>query len=167
MRRMSFGLLGVLLLVASLAAYEVRGVQGASAYADPQFQQQWNAGEATTPNFWGPLATAKDGQQEPYAEAGGQRLVQYFDKGRMELTNGAVTNGLLASEIVKGQVQVGDASFQPKASPAIPIAGDPDNAGPTYAHLGTTAKALLANTPSQQGGERCRDRRRRWDARGQ
>jgi hypothetical protein len=61
--------------------------------------------------------------------------VQYFDKGRMELTNGAITNGLLASEIIKGQIQVGDATFQQKASPAIPIAGDPDNPGPTYAQL--------------------------------
>src|ERR1700737_1426054 len=125
MRRASFGGIGAALLILSLIVYQARGVEGASGFADPLFQQQWQQGEALTPNFWGPLTTAKDGQQEPYVEAaGGNRLVQYFDKGRMELTNGAVTNGLLASEIVKGQVQVGNASFQPKASPAIPIAGD-------------------------------------------
>ncbi|MGI8857843.1 MAG: hypothetical protein ACR2JW_19065 [Thermomicrobiales bacterium] len=70
----------------------------------------------------------------------------------MELTNGAVTNGLLASEIVKGQVQVGDATFQPKAQPAIPIAGDTDNPGPTYAQLGGPAASLLAPAASQPGG---------------
>ncbi|MDW8061063.1 MAG: hypothetical protein RMK01_13440, partial [Thermomicrobium sp.] len=48
---------------------------------------------------------------EPYAEApGGSRLVQYFDKSRMELTDPAadrsspwyVTNGLLAKELITG-----------------------------------------------------------------
>jgi hypothetical protein len=125
----------------------------AANFADPAFRAQWQQGEAQRPNFWGPLSTARDGQHEPYAEApDGQRLVQYFDKGRMELTNGTVTNGLLASEIVKGRVQVGNAAFQAKAPPSTPIAGDPDNPGPTYAQLGVIAEALLANTPSQVGG---------------
>jgi len=127
-------------------------VHGSSGYADPAFLKQWQSGEAITPNFWGPLGTAQDGQQEPYKEApGGQRLVQYFDKGRMELTNGTVTNGLLASEIVKGQVQVGVATFQSRPAPSIPIAGDPDNPGPTYAALATTAVGLLASASSQMG----------------
>jgi hypothetical protein len=153
MRRLGFGALGICLLIGSLLAYQAKAVQGAASYADPLFQQQWQQGEALTPNFWGPLSTAKDGQQEPYQQAaGGMRLVQYFDKGRMELSNGVVTNGLLASEIVKGQVQVGDAAFLAKDPPAIPIAGDPDNAGPTYKQLGTSAKALLANAAAQPGG---------------
>jgi hypothetical protein len=45
--------------------------------------------------------------------------------------------------MVKGQLQIGDANFQTVAPPAIPIAGDPDNPGPTYAQLATTAKALF------------------------
>lgn len=127
-------------------------VGAASAFAAPAFQQQWQRGEAITSNFWGPLATAHDGQQEPYTEApGGQRLVQYFDKGRMELTNGAVTNGLLATEMIRGQIQMGDTTFENRSSPAIPIAGDPDNTGPTYAALGSTAKALLDAAPAQVG----------------
>ena len=145
MRRASFGVLSGLLLIFSLGAYASVPVQSASGYANPAFEQQWQQGEANTGNFWGPLGTAKDGQQEPYQEAGGgTRLVQYFDKGRMELTNGAVTNGLLASEIVRGQVQVGDGMYQSRPAPAIPIAGDNDNPGPTYAQLGTTAASLLA-----------------------
>lgn len=124
----------------------------ASSFADPAFQQQWQTGEAITPNFWGPLSLAKDGQQEPYKEvAGGQRLVQYFDKGRMELTNGKVTNGLLAKEIVKGQIQTGDAVFQSQSPPAISVAGDLSNPGPTYAQLNSKAKALFDAAPSQTG----------------
>ncbi len=127
-------------------------LNAATAFADPAFQQQWQQGEALAPNFWGPLANAHDGQQEPYKEAaGGQRLVQYFDKGRMELTNGKVTNGLLATELVKGQIQMGDATFQSQPSPGIPIAGDPDNPGPTYAAIRIRANALFFNSPATPG----------------
>jgi hypothetical protein len=127
-------------------------LDAAASFADPAFQTQWQQDEAITPNFWGPLASAGPGQQEPYKEAsGGQRLVQYFDKGRMELTNGTVTNGLLATGIIKGQIQVGNNAFEPKSPPAIPIAGDPDNPSPTYAQLSTSAASLLAPTTSKLG----------------
>ncbi len=124
--------------------------QAASSYADPQFKTQWEQGEAITPNFWGPLANAKDGQDEQYKEAG-KRKVQYFDKGRMELTNGKVTNGLLATEIITGQIQTGDNTFQSQAPPAIAIAGDPSNPVPTYATLATKAASLLATVQSKVG----------------
>jgi hypothetical protein len=125
----------------------------ASVFASPAFQQQWQQGEAITANFWGPLATAHDGQQEPYKDApGGQRLVQYFDKGRMELTGGTVTNGLLATELVMGRVQTGDNTFENRPPPAIPIAGDPDTPGPTYAALAGKAKALFDAAPARTGG---------------
>lgn len=135
-----------------LSLHNVERVEAASAFASPTFQQQWQQGEALAPNFWGPLETARDGRQEPYVGAsGGQRLVQYFDKGRMELTNGSVTNGLLATEMITGQVQTGDTSFEPRAPPAIPIVGDPDNSGPTYAALGSTARSLLDAAPALVG----------------
>ena len=80
---------------------------------------------------------------EPYAEApGGQRLVQYFDKTRMEITRigvnrdqpGYVTNGLLATELVTGRLQLGDATFEQRQPANVNVAGDPDDAqGPTYA----------------------------------
>lgn len=148
MYRVRFAIVtAVLIGVLSLSS-----VAQAASFANPAFQQQWNTGEAVTANFWGPLSTAKDGQQEPYKEAtGGQRLVQYFDKGRMELTNSAVTSGLLATELVKGQIQVGDSSFQAKAAPAIAIAGDPSTTGATYAALGTTAAALLQPAQAKIG----------------
>jgi hypothetical protein len=121
-----------------------------SAFAVPAFQTQWQQGEALVPNFWG--ATVTGGMQEPFA--GSQRLVQYFDKGRMEQrgpTTGLVTNGLLANELITGQVQIGAADFQPRPAAAIPIAGDPDNPGPTYAALGTNAASLLTATPDRTG----------------
>jgi hypothetical protein len=142
-------------------------VRAATAFGDPAFQAQWQRGEALTPNFWGPLSTARDGQREPYVEGSldfseggpanpgqGMRLVQYFDKARMELTHpasGIVTNGLLATELVTGKLQLGDNTFQPMPPPAIPVAGDPDNAGPTYAQLATTAKPLFDAGPDHTG----------------
>ncbi len=124
-----------------------------SAFADPAFQAQWQQGEALAPNFWGPPDTPP-GLMEPYTEApSGQRVVQYFDKGRMELTDpaGGVTNGLLANELITGLQQMGNSAFQQRAAANIPIAGDPDNPGPTYAGLGTTAAALLNAAPAQTG----------------
>jgi len=117
----------------------VTSVGAASTYGSGAFQAQWDAAESKVPNFWGPLTLAHDGQQEPYKEApGGQRLVQYFDKARMELTNpasGTVTNGLLTVELKSGKVQLGDATFEQRQPAKVNIAGDPGNDGPTYADL--------------------------------
>ena len=77
--------------------------------------------------FTGPL-------QEDYAESpGGERLVQYFDKARMEITKPDavddglwyVSNGLLVIELVTGRMQMGDASFVDLTPAEIPVAGDP------------------------------------------
>lgn len=142
----------LVVLVALMLGVPLLSPHAASAFAAPAFMAQWQAGEGIAPNFWGPLANAHDGQQEPYKETdGGMRLVQYFDKGRMELTKGKVTNGLLATEMTTGQVQMGNARFVSKAPPAIPIAGDPDNPGPTYASLATKASALFEAAPNHTG----------------
>ncbi len=139
-------MLAITLVIAST------GARAASGFAAPAFQAQWQAGEAITPNFWGPLETAKDGQTEDYKDAqGGNRLVQYFDKGRMELTNGTVTNGLLATEIITGRIQTGDNSFQNQAPPNISIAGDAENPAPTYAGLAGKGAALLQPATSTPG----------------
>ncbi len=136
MRRFTCGMAAMLLLSAWLTALPT---QAASAFADPHFQTQWQQGEAVVPNFWGPLSLARDGQREAYKEAAsGQRLVQYFDKTRMELTNpasGTVTNGLLTVELKSGKMQLGDATFEQRQPAKVNIAGDPGNDGPTYADL--------------------------------
>ncbi|MGI8855267.1 MAG: hypothetical protein ACR2JW_05925 [Thermomicrobiales bacterium] len=141
---------GVVLLIIGLTAFPV----GAAAFAEPAFQTQWVAGEAITTNFWGPPTTSDGGRWEYYKDAAaGRRHVQYFDKGRMEWTDppGRVTNGLLPVEMIRGRVQFGDATFVSKPPPNIPIAGDPSNAGPTYATLGSRASGILAPAPAQTG----------------
>jgi len=131
--------------------------QGADQFASAAFQQQWNTVEAVIPNFWGPLATARNGQTEQYAEGTvngqpGNRLVQYFDKARMEQTNAdrPVTNGLLTVELKTGELQLGDfpPNFQQRTPAFIGIAGDQDVPGPTYASLAQLKEKL----PQQSGG---------------
>jgi hypothetical protein len=125
----------------------------AAAAASLLFQPQWQAGEKTARNLWGPSMGAP--KNESYSNApGGYRIVQYYDKGRMELTDpkgGTVTNGLLATELITGKVQTGDDTFQSRAPAAIPIAGDPDSPGPTYATLNGKASALLLPASAKTG----------------
>ncbi len=87
--------------------------------------------------YWGPKPLASF--YENYAESPGQRrVVQYFDKARMELndpTKGTVTNGLLVVEMISGRRQEGDNTFVATAPSRLPIAGDPINLWPTYASL--------------------------------
>ncbi len=109
-------------------------------------QRTWN---------WGPSAFAVT--TEPYAQSQeGQRLVVYFDKTRMEISNPYgdksatwyVTNGLLASDMIVGRVQVGDNTFDPKPPAQIPVAGDPDDtSGPMY----STFTSLVGATPLPDG----------------
>jgi hypothetical protein len=88
--------------------------------------------------LWGgqPLETLV----EPYTGApGNRRLVQYFDRGRMELDAGtrAVTQGLLVRELVSGEMQLGDAEFIQHAPADIPVIDRPG--APTYADAGRVA----------------------------
>jgi hypothetical protein len=83
---------------------------------------------------WGPAPiTART--REPYAEgSGGERVVQYFDKSRMEIndpTRGIVTNGLLVMEMIEGRIQVGDASYVDHTPADETVAGDPAAQNPT------------------------------------
>ena len=119
----------------------------AADFASQSFRTLWNQTDQDTnvPPVWGPQPFT-DEVDEAYVEApGGYRIVQYFDKGRMELTNtasGSVSAGLLATELVTGKIQTGD-SVNKAGKPAnVPVAGDPDNTFPTYASL-----AKLKNAP--------------------
>lgn len=102
---------------------------------------------------WGetPLAAAT----EPYRQAEeGQRLVQYFAKGRMELNNPTVADspepsrtgaiepddpegvsfGLLVQDLVNSRIQVGKEDFLSHDQANIVVVGDQDDANaPTYA----------------------------------
>ena len=132
------------------------GVQAASGYASPLMDANWQQAERMQPNFWGPLATARDGQMEPYKEApNGQRLVQYFDKARMEQFDpkAHVTTGLLTVELKSGKLQLSDNTFEQRSPAQVNMAGDPGASGPTYADLGTLRESYEINdaTPALYG----------------
>jgi hypothetical protein len=127
--------------------------QAAASFADPAFRSIWDrtdspvaANRVQRTFLWGP-APITAGMQEKYAQGpGGTRLVQYFDKSRMEITDpGAlqsspfyVTNGLLVTELMTGRVQTGnDPSQVDLRDPAnINAVGDSDDPNaPTYQTL--------------------------------
>ncbi len=104
---------------------------------------------------WGP--NAFDVTTEPYAQAQqGERLVVYFDKSRMEISNPYgdmssiwyVTNGLLVTEMITGRLQLGVQEFQQRQPAQIPVAGDPnDTTGPLY----STFLPLTGAAPLPEG----------------
>jgi hypothetical protein len=91
--------------------------------------------------FWGPGPNTP-GLLEQYNEGSDdRRLVQYFDKSRMEINNPSgdreqpffVTNGLLTVELISGFIQVGEADFVKYRPACIPMSGDfGDTNAPTY-----------------------------------
>jgi V8-like Glu-specific endopeptidase len=130
---------------------------------DPAFQRTWERtdrpvadGQATRTWTWGPQPSTQV-LIESYDEApNGQRQVQYYDKSRMEITNPAadstsiwyVTNGLLATELITGQMQVGNSRFVDRNPASVNVAGDAnDPNGPTYA----TFTPLMDAAPSPVG----------------
>jgi len=79
---------------------------------------------------------------ETYEEsAHGSRLVYYYDKSRMEVTDPLddsqdawyITNGLLVTELITGRMQFGDNDFAVRTPAGVNVAGDVDDPlGPTY-----------------------------------
>ncbi len=114
-------------------------------FGTTQFYQTWQRTDlpiasqrASRSWYWGPepkaLGFYEDYDQAPF----GKRLVQYFDKARMEMTQptqASVSNGLLVVEMITGKLQMGDNTFENKGAAAVPIAGDADNVYPTYKDL--------------------------------
>jgi hypothetical protein len=144
------------LLVLILAGVGQGPAAGAGTFADPAFEQAGMRadrpvaeGRVARSWLWGDTPFA--GGYEPYADApGGQRLVQYLDKARMEINNPAaapsdpyyVTNGLLVVELLSGRLQVGNNQFTPYVPAAIAVAGDNASANPdapTYAAFARVA----------------------------
>jgi plastocyanin len=148
-------------MTASITVTAAGGASGTSAapsaasgaFADPAFQQLWaktDANPAGRSYVWGP-GPFTGGLMEDYAEApGGKRLVQYFDKARMELTTpgGPVTAGLLSVELITGRPQNGNGTFVARQPAKVTVAGDPDNPFPTYADLAKVQAPEQNNTAS-------------------
>jgi hypothetical protein len=132
----------------------------ADGFADPAIRAVWAradaavaAGQANRSWLWGPgpfYTTYEAANGTPT----GVHLVQYFDKGRLEVNDpGAsrnspwfVTGGLLVREMVQGRISTGAEAGDWEARPPapIPVAGDPGaDAAPSYA----TARALVDAPP--------------------
>ena len=145
--RKALSVLGLTIMLVATLAHQAFAAGYPQAAATDPFQRAWEqpdqpvqAGQVSRTWMWGPDGFT-GGMEEPYDEApGGRRTVQYFDKARME-DNGFradapwdVTNGLLVVELMTGQMQIGDASFEERDPAAVNVAGDADDAtGPTYA----------------------------------
>ncbi len=145
---------GLLLLAASVAVPAFTHGQAADIpLGSSAFAAQWGSIEPIVPNFWGPAV--QTAMQEPYVEAtGGTRLVQYFDKARMEQTTagGPVTNGLLTVELISGQRQMGDHSFAAFPPSSLPVVGDLTNPWPPYAALRGTVFAARVTRSGEPTG---------------
>jgi hypothetical protein len=131
-------------------------------FAHAAIRQVWErddaavaGGRATRPWMWGPGPFYTN--YEPYAGTpGASHLVQYFDKGRLEINDPGedrdspwfVTSGRLVSEMVAGEAAVGDGQVY-KVGPAnVAVAGDSGNAqSATYASF----RGLLAGVPLSEG----------------
>jgi hypothetical protein len=139
----------------------------ADAFADPAFTQVWNRtdqdvaiGKFNGSWIWGP--EPRSARNEPYRESpGGQRLVQYFDKSRMEINNPSmnrnsewfVTNGLLCKELVSGQMSLGDSLNESRNPAEVPVGGDLDSpVGPTYATFSRLASLNNDQRAQQKSG---------------
>ncbi|MCX2727872.1 hypothetical protein OO015_10270 [Thermomicrobium sp. 4228-Ro] len=138
-------LLGVAALVFTLPVHEANG----TPFASPAFEQLWIQHQRAQLDLWGEIPLAW--RIEPYADSpGGRRLVQYFDRGRMELTTLAsvnrtsVTQGRLAWELTTGNIAIGSDLFIRRPPPDLPIdGGSTDPRVPTYATL-----AALVSEPA-------------------
>jgi hypothetical protein len=140
--------------IASLVMVGVLAINAMPAqaveFAHPAFKRVWDrtdslvaSGQVSRTWFWGPEPRAAAQEQYVDAPSGtGTRLVQYFDKSRMEVNDPNadqnqvffVTNGLLTIELISGQMQIGNTALVNRYSANIPISGDVDDLNaPTYA----------------------------------
>lgn len=150
----------VTLLPAAAAARPLPANPPAAPVSDPAFARIWSrtdqlvrGGSVSRSWYWGAYPFAQ--LNEPFAGSpGGTRLVEYYDKSRMEINNPAgdpnspwfVTNGLLVKELMSGQMVTGLTQVETRAPSTQPIVGDwnPQNPAPSYATFG--AVASLAGT---------------------
>ena len=150
------------LLVPAASVYQPAMAQ--ASFGDVAFQSTWTRTDKPVADktvvrswYWGP--TPGETKTEQYAEgAGGTRMVQYFDKSRMEINdpNGDkndpffVTNGLLTVELISGKMQVGNNAVRdPLSRPTFPWPRDNDDTNaPTYASFFLIANSPLGDHPA-------------------
>jgi hypothetical protein len=113
--------------------------------------------------YWGPAAIWTTREQYVDDPQGtGTRLVQYWDKSRMEINdpNGDkrnpfyITNGLLTVELISGNMQTGNNTFVTRKPANIPIAGDTnDPNAPTYASFASHSNAGVDHPDPDKTGQ--------------
>jgi len=141
-----------ILTAAASAAALLIAVQTAGAapggVGNPAFARVWDRQDLAVEQqvsgrswTWGP--TVSGAAREAFAEGvDGQRVVQYFDKSRMEINDPTgdpntawyVTNGLLPVELMTGRMQTGYSRFEFRGPAQVTAIGDPGQF-PTYADL--------------------------------
>ncbi|MDQ5824638.1 MAG: hypothetical protein M3441_10580 [Chloroflexota bacterium] len=147
-----------------VAATTLHAAAAVESFAHPAFQRTWERtdrpvsfGQVQRSWYWGPNPNS-GGLLEDYAEGvGGKRLVQYFDKSRMEINNPGgdqnnpffVTNGLLTVELISGKMQVGNHVYVDRPAANIPLASDTDDPNaPTYVSFQGVANTTLGDHPA-------------------
>jgi hypothetical protein len=125
----------------------------ASTPGNTAFERTWNRTDRPVIEqrvnrtwMWGPEPLTGPMMEMTSDRPDTGREVQYFDKSRMEVSLDPavnqysiwyVTNGLLARELVTGQMQTGNNTFETLSPAAVNVAGDWDDpTGPTYATFG-------------------------------
>jgi cell division septation protein DedD len=144
-------IVSVLVVITIITTVLGASSMGAAPITDDAFQRVWDRTDRPVAELrvsrswmWGPEGYT-EAFHESYVDApDGERLVGYFDKSRMEINDPTadphsewyVTNGLLARELITGEMQTGHDSFEQRQPGAVHIAGDPDADSPTYATFG-------------------------------
>jgi uncharacterized protein YkwD len=158
----------VLLAALIVTIFEPARHARADGFGDTAFERIWQqgdgpvaAGQANRSWLWGASPNWVGYEFYEQAKPNSHRLVQYFDKSRMEINDPNqdrnsqwfVSNGLLTLELVSGKMQTGDNRFEHRSPAPIPVAGDlTNNGGPTYASLTglTTAAGNFAGNRTGQ-----------------
>jgi len=143
------------------------------SFADSAFEKVWERTDQPLARgapglqarswIWGPMPLT-GGSREAYAEGqGGTRLVQYFDKSRMEINNPNaardkwyVTNGRLVAEMVEGFIQIGNSSFRESTPADEAVAGDAariNSDAPTYRSFRSIAFPVNAAPAARRKGQ--------------
>jgi hypothetical protein len=134
-------------------------------FAVSAFERVWQQAGTIQQSMWlWGQGAISDGMYEPYLEGkNGVRLVQYFDKSRMEINNVAapqdqqiVTSGRLVVEMIEGKVQIGDNAFETLAPSEQAIAGDPlavNASAPTYSSFRNVSYPVHAVAAPNRVGE--------------
>lgn len=158
---------GLSILLLLTVAQGIVAAQGSRLPANEYFQRVWDRTDRPVAEdvvnrtwMWGPAVS--EARVERYDDAeGGERVVQYFDKSRMEINDSDgdaaspwyVTNGLLAVELISGRMQIADHEYEARLPSENNVAGDqgfPN--GPTYATFGKFLDRYISPDQSYDRG---------------